>query len=229
MASLIHAGSTTKPRYQRILSLLRGRVFRSSEAPAGPHSRVSFLPTVAHLDDRERSIVIEVTTRLLFPTMMILSLWLLFIGHNNPGGGFAGGVVAGLAFVLRYLAGGAEELERAMPISPGRILGTGLFIAGAGAVAPLAFGRSVLQSTEVDWDFGLLGHLHFTTATILDIGVYVLVIGLVLDLVAAAGAQIDRHGEENEQETPEPERIAGIEGCSVPPNAQMSASTEVPR
>lgn len=229
VASLIHAGSTTKPRYQRILSLLRGRVFRSSEAPAGPHSRVSFLPTVAHLDDRERSIVIEVTTRLLFPTMMILSLWLLFIGHNNPGGGFAGGVVAGLAFVLRYLAGGAEELERAMPISPGRILGTGLFIAGAGAVAPLAFGRSVLQSTEVDWDFGLLGHLHFTTATILDIGVYVLVIGLVLDLVAAAGAQIDRHGEENEQETPEPERIAGIEGCSVPPNAQMSASTEVPR
>lgn len=199
VASLIHAGSTSKPRYQRISALLRGRISRVDEAPAGPHSRVTFLPTVARLDERERSIVIEVTTRLLFPTMIVLSLWLLFIGHNNPGGGFAGGVVAGLAFVLRYLAGGAEELEKAMPISPGRILGTGLFIAGAGAFAPLAFGRSVLQSTEVDWDFGLLGHLHFTTATILDIGVYVLVIGLVLDLVAAAGAQIDRHGEENDE------------------------------
>ncbi len=164
---------------------------------AGGHSRDAaperpFLPAVAALRPQDRSTVLEVTTRLLFPTMLVLSVWLLLIGHNNPGGGFAGGVVAGIAFVLRYLAGGADELAEAMPVAPGRIMGLGLFIAGAGALSPLFFGNAVLQSTPVDIGLGPLGALHFTTAMILDIGVYVLVVGLVLDLVTSVGAEIDR-------------------------------------
>jgi len=151
-----------------------------------------FLPSVGSLSPQARSTVLEVTTRLLFPTMLVLSLWLLLIGHNNPGGGFAGGVVAGIAFVLRYLAGGRDELTEAMPIAPGRIMGLGLFIAGAGALSPLLFGNAVLQSTPVDLSLGPLGGLHFTTAMILDIGVYVLVVGLVLDLVASVGGEVDR-------------------------------------
>ena len=131
--------------------------------------------------------------------MIMLSIWLLFVGHNNPGGGFAGGVIAGLAFVLRYLAGGRHELAEAMPIPAGYLLGAGLFIAAAGGALPLFYGRSVLQSVPVDIPLGALGELHFTTAMILDIGVYVLVLGLVIYLVSALGAEIDYQSERASQ------------------------------
>lgn len=168
---------------------------RSGAIDRAPKGAMQYLPGAAALKPQDRSMVLEVATRILFPTMLVLSLWLLLVGHNNPGGGFAGGVVAGLAFVLRYLAGGRHELGEAMPIPAGRLLGFGLFVAAAGGAAPLLFGNAVLQSTPVDITLGPLGALHFTTAMILDIGVYILVVGVVIDLVAALGAEIDRQNE----------------------------------
>ena len=72
--------------------------------------------------------VLEVVTRLLFHTIVVFSVYLLFTGHNEPGGGFAGGLVAGLALVLRYLAGGRYELGEAAPVDPGLLLGAGLLV-----------------------------------------------------------------------------------------------------
>lgn len=136
--------------------------------------------------------VLEVATRVLFPTMLVLSVWLLLIGHNNPGGGFVGGVVAGLAFTLRYLAGGRYELGEAMPVPAGILLGSGLFVAAFGGIFPVLYGNAPFESTPLDIHLGVLGDLHFTTAMILDVGVYLLVLGLVIDLVAALGAEVDR-------------------------------------
>ncbi len=174
------------------LIYLRSRTGAIERAPRGAKQ---YLPGAAALQPQDRSMVLQVATRVLFPTMLVLSIWLLFVGHNSPGGGFAGGVVAGLAFALRYLAGGRHELGEAMPIPAGRILGMGLFVAAAGGAMPLLFGNSVLQSTPVDIHLGALGDIHFTTAMILDVGVYILVVGLVIDLVAALGSEIDRQNE----------------------------------
>ena len=179
--------------------------------PGGTARDRPFLPAVAELAPKDRSTVLEVCTRLLFPTMLVISVWLLFIGHNNPGGGFAGGVVAGIAFVLRYLAGGRFELVESMPAAPGSIMGFGLFIAGVGALSPLAFGNAVLESTPVDLSLGVLGELHFTTAMVLDVGVYVLVLGLVLGLVSSAGAEIDR------QSSGSSVPVRPIVGATAPP------------
>ncbi|WP_099332461.1 Na+/H+ antiporter subunit A [Actinomyces minihominis] len=180
VASLIYVMSRT------------GRIDRITKRSAKPGR---FLPGATAQRPHDRSLVLEVSTRLLFPTMIVLSIWLLLIGHNNPGGGFVGGVVAGLAFVLRYLAGGRYELGEAMPIPAGYLLGTGLFVAAAGGALPLLYGNVPFQSTPVDIPLGPLGELHFTTAMILDIGVYILVLGLIIDLVAALGAEVDRQGD----------------------------------
>ena len=72
-----------------------------------------------------RSLMIDVSTRVLFPSMVALSFYFFFAGHNAPGGGFAGGLVAALALILRYLAGGRAELEETLPIDAGRTMGTG--------------------------------------------------------------------------------------------------------
>lgn len=177
------------------LVYLQSRSGKISRTPKRLRRKDQLLPGVVTLSAVDRSVVLEVSTRVLFPTMLVLSFWLLLVGHNHPGGGFAGGVVAGLAFALRYLVGGRYELGEAMPIPAGRLLGMGLFVAAAGGASPLLFGNQVLESTPVDIHLGPLGDLHFTTAMVLDIGVYILVVGLVIDLVSALGAEIDRQSE----------------------------------
>ncbi len=85
-------------------------------------------------DPRHRSLVLEVATRMIFPLIMVLSAYFFFAGHNTPGGGFAGGLTAGLALVLRYLAGGRYELGETLPLDAGKILGAGLALSAGTAV-----------------------------------------------------------------------------------------------
>ena len=59
-----------------------------------------------------RSLVLDSVNRLVFHTALLVALFLLFSGHNRPGGGFVGGLVAGAAFGLRFMAGGIDELHR---------------------------------------------------------------------------------------------------------------------
>ncbi|MDO5672670.1 MAG: Na+/H+ antiporter subunit A [Actinomycetaceae bacterium] len=160
----------------------------------------SWLAASTSLAPHKRAVIVEVATRILFPIMMMMSVWLLIIGHNNPGGGFAGGIMGGLALVVRYLAGGRYELLEATPFHAGRLLGLGLFTAAAGGAAPLLMGGTVLQSVAINLNLGPLGTMHFTTAVILDVGVYLLVIGVVLDLLQSLGSQMDVHIEARERE-----------------------------
>jgi len=139
-----------------------------------------------------RSPILEVVTRLLFHPIVLFSVYLLFSGHNAPGGGFAGGLVVGLALVLRYLAGGRHELTVAAPVDAGLLLGTGLLIAVGTGVTAMVLGGEVLQSALLDFHLPVLGHIHFVTSTIFDVGVYLIVIGLVLDILRSLGTEVDR-------------------------------------
>lgn len=143
-----------------------------------------------------RSILLEVVVRVLFHSIIIVSLYLLFAGHNLPGGGFAGGLVAGLALVMRYVAGGRYELGVAAPADPGRLLGVGMVLAVGCAVVPLLFGAAPLTSYVFEADLALIGHVEFVTSTIFDVGVYLVVIGLVLDVLRSLGAEVDRQNQE---------------------------------
>jgi multicomponent Na+:H+ antiporter subunit A len=161
------------------------------KVPTGPGRRV-WLPGPRTLPPDRRSIIFEVVTRLLFPVLIVFGIYLLFAGHNNPGGGFAAGMVTGLALMVRYLAGGRYELDEAAPIDAGVLMGTGLFVAAVSGLAPLAFGGAVLQSAQIDLTLWLVGEVHLVTSTFFDIGVYLVVVGLVLDLLRALGSRIDR-------------------------------------
>ncbi|MGC5223701.1 Na+/H+ antiporter subunit A [Micromonospora sp. DT81.3] len=143
-----------------------------------------------------RSILLEVIVRVLFHTIIVVSIYLLFAGHNLPGGGFAGGLVAGMALVMRYIAGGRYELGVAAPSDAGTLLGVGMTIAVACAIVPLFFGSAPLTSTYFEADVPVLGHVEFVTSTLFDIGVYLVVIGLVLDVLRSLGAEVDRQAQE---------------------------------
>ncbi|MDT5102121.1 MAG: multicomponent Na+:H+ antiporter subunit, partial [Mycobacterium sp.] len=142
-------------------------------------------------DPRNRSLVLEVATRMIFPLIMVLSAYFFFAGHNTPGGGFAGGLTAGLALVLRYLAGGRYELGEALPLDAGKILGVGLALSAGTAAASLLLGAPVLSSAVLQFDIPVLGTVKLVTALFFDLGVYLIVVGLVLDVLRSLGARVD--------------------------------------
>lgn len=142
-------------------------------------------------DPRYRSLVLEVATRMIFPLIMVLSAYFFFAGHNTPGGGFAGGLTAGLALVLRYLAGGRYELGETLPLDAGKILGTGLGLSAGTAVASILLGAPALSSAVLQFDLPVFGHVKLVTALFFDLGVYLIVVGLVLDVLRSLGARVD--------------------------------------
>jgi multicomponent Na+:H+ antiporter subunit A len=160
--------------------------------------RRRWLPASGTLPPERRSVVLEVITRILFHTILVFSLYLLFSGHNEPGGGFAGGLVAGLALVLRYLAGGRYELGEAAPVAPGLLLGAGLLFAGGTGVAGLLLGAEVLQTAILETTLPVLGDVKLVTSLFFDMGVYLIVVGLVLDILRSLGAELDRQEDEDD-------------------------------
>ena len=175
------------------------------------HSPGVWLRAGQTLSPRTRSLVFEVVTRLMFGLLIVTSIYLLLAGHNLPGGGFAGGLVAGMALMIRYLTAGRYELDEAAPFDAGRLLGAGLFLAIGAAVAPVAFGGKVLESFDMHvnvpgpdvwhtpWgaDWPMFGELHLVSSTVFDIGVYLVVVGMILDLARSLGSGIDVHTQED--------------------------------
>jgi multicomponent Na+:H+ antiporter subunit A len=73
------------------------------------------------------------------------------------------------------------------------VLGAGLAVSVGSGVAGLIFTGSVLQSAKVDLWLPLVGHCYVVTSLFFDIGVYLIVVGLVLDILRSLGAEVDRH------------------------------------
>jgi multicomponent Na+:H+ antiporter subunit A len=166
-----------------------GRLPMTTHSPAV--GDVTWLRGSELRDPRHRSLVLEVATRIIFPLIMVLSAYFFFAGHNTPGGGFAGGLTAGLALVLRYLAGGRYELGETLPLDAGKILGAGLLLSAGTGAASLLVGAPVLSSALIEIDVPVLGTVKFVTALFFDLGVYLIVVGLVLDVLRSLGARID--------------------------------------
>jgi multicomponent Na+:H+ antiporter subunit A len=137
------------------------------------------------------SLILDVGTKALFHTAMLLSLYLLFVGHNSPGGGFIGGLVGGAALVLRYVALTQEQFRRLLPLRPEPLLGLGVLAAGGTGMAGYAIGGEFLASGALELDLPLLGHLTVTSVLFFDIGVYLVVLGLALMIIDMLGAEAE--------------------------------------
>jgi multicomponent Na+:H+ antiporter subunit A len=130
---------------------------------------------------------VDVMVQLMFYAVLTVSVWLLFAGHNEPGGGFVGGLLAGSAIALRYIAGGISEVRAETRFRPWTVLGTGLLLAAVTATAPLVNGGSLLEVASRSVDVPLIGTLNLSSALLFDVGVYITVVGIVLMAFEAFG------------------------------------------
>lgn len=124
------------------------------------------------------SVIFSTMSRLFFVLMLIASVYMLFRGHNEPGGGFIGGLFAALAFALLALADSVKAARKALIVHPMVLIGTGLFLSFLSGLPGLLSDRSFLTHWWAE-----LGSTHLGTATVFDVGVFMVVIGGVLALV----------------------------------------------
>jgi multisubunit Na+/H+ antiporter MnhB subunit len=127
-------------------------------------------------------------TQTMVPTLMLFSVYLLVVGHDVPGGGFAGGLIASSALLLVFLAFGRGGVRRAFPIDPETAMGVGLILAISAGTIGLVFGDAFLTYTYAQWTVPVVGDIKVSTLLLFDIGVYIVVIGLVATAILKLGS-----------------------------------------
>lgn len=142
-----------------------------------------------------RSAILEMGVAVAGAPLLLFSIYLLAAGHNQPGGGFAGGLVAGVVVVLAWSAGGEQAVRSLVPIRSSALLGAGLSLAALTGFASLFAGGGFLESGYVELSIPLVGTVKIVSALVFDTGVYLTVVGMTLALVRAIGLD-EEDGEE---------------------------------
>jgi multicomponent Na+:H+ antiporter subunit A len=132
-------------------------------------------------------VTFNVSVRIMFAAVFVGSIYLLFAGHNRPGGGFVGGILAGAAVSLLYLSGGIASVRRLSRGRPWTVLGSGLLLAIGTATFPLLKGQAVLTASYFKLHPPGLGTIKISTPAVFDIGVYLVVLGLALMMFESFG------------------------------------------
>jgi multicomponent K+:H+ antiporter subunit A len=141
----------------------------------------------------EEMAIPAVIMRAMFPVIALLAAYLLWRGHNAPGGGFAAGVALAIAVILQYMAGGTRWAEDRLAIRPMRWMGAGLLAAAATGAGAWLFGHPFLTSHTAHVSLPVLGELHVPSAFFFDLGVFFLVVGATGLLLIVLAHQSVRH------------------------------------
>ena len=128
------------------------------------------------------SLILRTATRFLITLLLLFSVFLLLRGHNEPGGGFVGGLVAAGALALFALAFDSAATRRALRLDTRTLIGVGLAIALVAGLLPLLGGRPLLTGLWIDLPLPG-GALYLGTPLLFDLGVYVAVLGVALTLL----------------------------------------------
>jgi multicomponent Na+:H+ antiporter subunit A len=128
--------------------------------------------------------VLTAVARFLVPLLVLFSLFLLWRGHNEPGGGFIAGLVAAGALALRVLASGSSAGRALLRLRPRTWIGAGLLLAlASGLAGPLA-GSAFM--TGLWTELPLPGEaLKLGTPLLFDLGVFALVLGFTATVLVA--------------------------------------------
>lgn len=125
------------------------------------------------------SVILHTTGRLILPAALLFSIYVLLRGHNEPGGGFIGGLIAAAGLAAHALPRGQDALQATMRLSPKAMVGVGLALALLSGIPGLLLGAPYLTH---QWVFP--GGIGIGTTLVFDIGVYLSVVGAVLTFLS---------------------------------------------
>jgi multicomponent Na+:H+ antiporter subunit B len=135
------------------------------------------------------SVILIAATRLIFPLLLMFSVIVTLNGHNLPGGGFVGGLMAASALALHSMAFNAGATRQLLRVSPIALIGVGLSLALMSGLISLlapAFGgadHAFMTGLWTSFDAPGIGPLKIGTPLLFDLGVYFTVLGVTLVMV----------------------------------------------
>lgn len=125
------------------------------------------------------SVIFRVGSSVVLPFALALSLYLLWRGHNEPGGGFIGGLIAAAGYACYALPRGYTALRQVLPIDSLQLLALGIGAALISGVAGLMGSGAYLTHAWTE-----MGGLALGTTLLFDIGVYLTVLGAILTFLS---------------------------------------------
>jgi len=132
----------------------------------------------------DNSLILRSAALIIIPLQLVFSVFLLLRGHDEPGGGFIGGLVASGAFSLYLFTFGIKALNRLLWISPKDYLSTGLVLGLVALILPVFVGKEFF--TALWFEFYIASTLvKLSTVLIFDIGVYLTVVGTLMTMFTA--------------------------------------------
>jgi multicomponent Na+:H+ antiporter subunit B len=129
------------------------------------------------------SLILRATVRLMFPVLLLFSLFMLLRGHNAPGGGFIGGLVAAAAVLTQLLALGPGQIRQSFPFTFRHLLPIGLLIAIAAGLLGFLQGKAFLTGVWITFTLLGVGEVKVGSPLLFDIGVYLVVIGMTVEVI----------------------------------------------
>jgi multicomponent Na+:H+ antiporter subunit B len=132
---------------------------------------------------KSNNMMIQTITRIVTLIILAFSIYLFLAGHNNPGGGFIGGLMTASAILLLYLTFDMKKIMKEIPISFTSLIGIGLLTAVGTGIATMLFDYPFLTHFFGYFDVPILGEIELTTAVAFDLGVYLVVVGIALTII----------------------------------------------
>jgi multicomponent K+:H+ antiporter subunit A len=133
------------------------------------------------------SILLRTIARIILPPAFLYAAYVLFRGHNLPGGGFCAGLLTAAAMILQYVAIERRAVEERSPLRPEALIGLGLALAAATGLAAMALSYPFLTSAFAHVHVPYLGNFESSSALFFDLGVYFVVTGITLTILLVIG------------------------------------------
>lgn len=128
-----------------------------------------------------KSIILKTASNYLLPLLLLFSFFILIRGHYYPGGGFVGGLVAAIAFVLHSFANGLDKTKEFLKYHPGVYIPIGLSVAYLSGLIPMMGGYPHMKGVWFTDPLPVIGMIG--TPLFFDIGVYLVVLGISLTIL----------------------------------------------
>ena len=129
--------------------------------------------------------ILKIFARILIPIILFISFWLMLRGHQNPGGGFIGGLVYAVAYTLLLFGLGHKEVHHTLPFDPRTLIGVGLGVALFSSILPVIMGLPFFKAVWKHFTVPILGEMVFSSPQTFDFGVYLVVSGSLMIILNA--------------------------------------------
>ncbi|MGO2132697.1 MAG: monovalent cation/H+ antiporter subunit A [Halomonas sp.] len=154
--------------------------------------------------------ILTIISQALLPLAILVAVFILLRGHNEPGGGFIAGLVTSVALILLYIARGVDWTQARLDLQYQSVAIAGVAVAALTGAGSWLFGYPFLTSAFGFLHIPLIGEIELATAMIFDVGVYLAVVGATLMILANLGKittphRVPNYDEVSDESSPSPD------------------------